>query len=363
MADNVAITAGVGTTIGADEISSVKYQRVKMIIGADGVNDGDVASGNPMPVTASALPLPTGAATAAKQLADNHNVVVTATALPTGAATSAKQLADNHNVVVTSCATHGVTGTFYQATQPVSIATMPSTPVTGTFYQATQPVSIATLPALAAGTANIGDVDVLSLPAIPAGTNNIGDVDVLSLPAIPAGTNNIGDVDVLTIPGIVGTIADDATTPGVPVMVGGSAKESDGTDPGSVSAEDDVARLITDRNRRLYVNTAHPNLWSVNEDHTTAQTNNELKTAPGASLSLYITDIIVSNGATAGIVQFVEDTGGTPVAKTGKLYLAINGGAVMNLKTPIRVTANKNFGFTSTTVTTHTITVNGYIAP
>ncbi|MGH7747732.1 MAG: hypothetical protein ACREQ5_23680, partial [Candidatus Dormibacteria bacterium] len=34
-----------------------------------------------------------------------------------------------------------VTGTFYQATQPVSIATMPSTPVTGTFWQTTQPVS------------------------------------------------------------------------------------------------------------------------------------------------------------------------------------------------------------------------------
>jgi hypothetical protein len=34
-----------------------------------------------------------------------------------------------------------VTGTFFQATQPVSIASMPSTPVTGTFWQATQPVS------------------------------------------------------------------------------------------------------------------------------------------------------------------------------------------------------------------------------
>ncbi len=34
-----------------------------------------------------------------------------------------------------------VDGTFYQATQPVSIATMPSTPVTGTFWQATQPIS------------------------------------------------------------------------------------------------------------------------------------------------------------------------------------------------------------------------------
>jgi hypothetical protein len=39
-------------------------------------------------------------------------------------------------------ATQPVSGTFYQATQPVSIASMPSTPVTGTFWQATQPVSI-----------------------------------------------------------------------------------------------------------------------------------------------------------------------------------------------------------------------------
>lgn len=37
-------------------------------------------------------------------------------------------------------------------------------PVTGTFFQTTQPVSVASLPALAAGTNNIGDVDVLSLP-------------------------------------------------------------------------------------------------------------------------------------------------------------------------------------------------------
>jgi hypothetical protein len=46
---------------------------------------------------------------------------------------------------------------------------------------------------LAAGTNNIGDVDVLTLPSLPAGTNNIGDVDVLS---IAAGTNTIGAVNV-----------------------------------------------------------------------------------------------------------------------------------------------------------------------
>jgi len=207
---------------------------------------------------------------------------------------------------------------------------------------------------------DIGDVDVLS---IAAGDNNIGNVDVVTLPSIPSGTNNIGDVDVLTIPGIVGTVADDATTPGNPVMIGGKAVETDGTDPSSVSAEDDVAIARTDRNRRLLVNTAHPNLFSANDNQSTAQTNTVLKAAPGANLSLYITDIMISNGATAGDVRIVEDPAGTPVIKIPKLYFAANGGASKHFNTPIRITANKAIGYTSTTVTTHSILVSGYIAP
>jgi hypothetical protein len=101
-------------------------------------------------------------------------------------------------------------------------------------------VAVSSLPALVAGTANIGDVDVLSVPAplsttgggteaaalrvtlandstgvvsvddngasltvdgtvtanLAAGTNNIGDVDVLTLPALPAGDNAIGRVKI-----------------------------------------------------------------------------------------------------------------------------------------------------------------------
>jgi len=37
MADNVPITAGAGTNIAADDVSSVFYQRVKLSLGADGV--------------------------------------------------------------------------------------------------------------------------------------------------------------------------------------------------------------------------------------------------------------------------------------------------------------------------------------
>lgn len=61
MADNVAITPGTGDVVAADEIAGAKYQRVKITIGADGVNDGDVSSDNPMPVSLPAIPAGTNA--------------------------------------------------------------------------------------------------------------------------------------------------------------------------------------------------------------------------------------------------------------------------------------------------------------
>lgn len=52
MADNTTLNAGSGgDVIASDDIGGVKYQRVKLIHGADGVNAGDVADSNPLPVT------------------------------------------------------------------------------------------------------------------------------------------------------------------------------------------------------------------------------------------------------------------------------------------------------------------------
>jgi len=105
--------------------------------------------------------------------------------LPTGAATAAKQPA------------LGTAGTASADVLTVQgIASMTALKVDGSAV--TQPVSGTVTANLAAGTNNIGDVDILS---IAAGDNNIGNVDVVTLPSIPAGTNNIGDVDVLTING------------------------------------------------------------------------------------------------------------------------------------------------------------------
>lgn len=50
MADNTTLNAGTGgDVIGSDDIGGVKFQRVKLIHGADGVNAGDVAEGNGLP--------------------------------------------------------------------------------------------------------------------------------------------------------------------------------------------------------------------------------------------------------------------------------------------------------------------------
>jgi hypothetical protein len=53
MADNTILnTMSGGDTIASDDIGGVKFQRIKIIAGADGVNDGDISKTNPLPVLA-----------------------------------------------------------------------------------------------------------------------------------------------------------------------------------------------------------------------------------------------------------------------------------------------------------------------
>jgi hypothetical protein len=53
MVDNIEVTPGVGKTVAADEISTTFYQRIKLVHGIDGVNDGDVSRANGFPVSGS----------------------------------------------------------------------------------------------------------------------------------------------------------------------------------------------------------------------------------------------------------------------------------------------------------------------
>lgn len=159
-----------------------------------------------------------------------------------------------------------------------------------------------------------------------------------------------------------GNMVDDATfTLGTDYAnpVAGVAVNMDGTDPLAVSVEGDVGALRSDPNRILLVNQSHPRWFNVSADYASAQTNTVVQAAPGASLSLHITDLVISNGATAGNITLLDGSGGTVKFE---IYPAINGGVSLSLRNPIKLTANTALCITSTTVTTHSIFVSGYIA-
>jgi len=86
-------------------------------------------SGVIQPISVASLPLPLGAATETTLAAINNKVITTVSGIQVDGSG------------VTQPISGSVSISNFPAIQPVSIATMPSTPVTGTFWQATQPVS------------------------------------------------------------------------------------------------------------------------------------------------------------------------------------------------------------------------------
>jgi len=203
--------------VASDDVGGKKFQRVIPVFGVDGGAKTDVSSFNPLPVTADDLPLPSGAATSANQATvighlDGVETLLGTIDADTGSiATSAATLAGavsgtEMQVDVLTMPTVAVTGTFWQATQPVSLASVPSHAVTnaGTFAVQVDGAALTALQLLDnIVSGSEAQVDIVG--ALPAGTNaigklaansgvDIGDVDVTSLPAIPAGTNRIGSV-------------------------------------------------------------------------------------------------------------------------------------------------------------------------
>lgn len=221
------------------------------------------------------------------------------------------------------------------------------------------------------GTVAVTNAGITTIAGAVAGTEM--QVDVLTMPTVTVNAHavtNAGtfatqvDGSALTALQLIddAVFADDAA-----VTLGSSkgniaegvAVATDGTDPTAVSAEGDAAALRTDMNRLLIVNQTHPRFWHISATYTSAQTNASVKAAPGENLSIYITDIQISNASTAGSVTLLDGSGGTVLYT---LFVAINGGAVLSLRSPIKLTANTALCITSTTVTVHSIFVSGYIA-
>lgn len=220
------------------------------------------------------------------------------------------------------------------------------------FSGETLPVSGTVTAGLAAGTNNIGDVDILS---IAAGDNNIGNVDVVTLPnvTLAAGTNTNE---------VVGDAAHDAAAAGNPVLVAGVAQDTDDTaPPNRVSAESDATRFATDRDGSLFVRPHGPQVWSYHVDGSSALTDTSVHAAPGAGLSLYVTDVMISLGAATALNVFFEE-GASKVL--GPWYLeAVNGRSIhVRFATPKKITANTALTVTSSAAVAHAIDVTGFTA-
>jgi hypothetical protein len=224
----------------------VAVPAIKIVLGGVGADSGFVSAANPLPVTFS------GASSGDGAVLDGVSGAIRATVFDyVNSNPIAVRLTDTNGDYVAPGGGAGggltdaelraapvpVSGTFWQATQPVSgpltdaqlrasavpiadgggsitvdgsvsVSNFPATQaVTGTFWQATQPVSIAAaVPVTDNGGSLTVDGSVSLAAAIPAGTNNIGDVDVLTLPALPTGTNTIGKVQCANLPSRVRVI-------------------------------------------------------------------------------------------------------------------------------------------------------------
>ena len=224
-------------------------------------------------------------------------------------------------------------------------------------------MSVEVTSALPAGTAAIGKL------AANSGVD-IGDVDVTS---IAAGDNNIGNVDIVTMPNVtlaagtntnevVGDVAHDAGVSGNPIVVAGAAQNMDDTaPPNRVSAEADATRLATDWDGTIFAHPHGPQIWSYHLNTSTAQTDTTVHAAPGAGLSLYVTDIVASLGAGTALNVFFEEGASTVL---GPFYLeAVNGrGIHLRFATPKKITANTALTVTTSASVAHSVDVTGFTA-
>lgn len=212
MADNTQLNPGTGgDIIKTEDLGSYKIAVSKLYLGAGGVDGGPVTTSNPLPVTIGNFP-PTQTVTGTVGIQNfpsiqpitgsvsvanfpaTQPVSANNLPLPTGAATSAKQaapgtagLASSDVLTVQGIASMTALKVDGSAvTQPisgsVSVANFPTTqPVSGTVSVSGTVVSNANLVVASAAVTSANPVPVSNVAALPAGANTIG--IVISQPA------------------------------------------------------------------------------------------------------------------------------------------------------------------------------------
>lgn len=97
-------------------------------------------------------------------------------------------------------------------------------------------------------------------------------------------------------------------------------------------------------------------MWHSAAEYTSQQTDQELKAAPGAGKSLYITDIIIICNAAVNVT--LEQ--GTSTLKFRHYGDAQGSGVAHRFSTPMKFTANTSLTLTTSDAVTAYVAVCGY---
>lgn len=304
MADNVGYTPGSGALVAADEIGGILYQRVKPAFGVDGTAT-DVSSTDPLPVTLLA-----------------SGAVIGHVILDSGTLTS-----------ITNAVS--VTGTFWQATQPVSLASVPLP--SGAATEATLSTLNGKVTAV-----NTGAV-VVSSSALPSGAATSA-----KQPAL--GTAGTASTDVITVQGIASMTALKVDGSAVTQPVSGTvAATQSGSWSLAANQSTNVAQVggtATDTNSgtksagtiRVVLATDQPQL------------TNKLLVTPDANSAVNVAQI---NGVTTTMGNGVSGTGVQRVTlasdSTGQVTLAAGAATIGALTANQSVNVAQINGVTTTT--------------
>jgi len=259
---NIVLNPGSGgSTLATDTVSGIDTQIVKIGYSVAGVAPTQVSSSNPLPVTLQtagatqpvsgtvavsnfpATQAVTGtfwqatqpvSGTVAATQSGAWSVSLTGTSVVSGTVTANQGTANatpwNENLAQYGGVAVGATNALH--VQPGTGATFP---VSGTFWQATQPVSIASSVTVAQATAaNLNATVTGTVAATQSGTWNIG--SITTLPSLPAGSNAIGSVSVSNFPStqaVSGTV-----NIGNTVAVTGSLTTTPSTTPQVVTVDE-----------------------------------------------------------------------------------------------------------------------------
>jgi hypothetical protein len=170
-----------------------------------------------------------------------------------------------------------------------------------------------------------------------------------------------GTTDKVTV---VGPVAEAGGASGNPVRIGGVVEVEGAAMVSTNQVDQDISSLKTDEEGRLYVRTQHPNPFTCTL--SAASADSAICTDLSSSTTVYVTDVFVSNGATAGSIIINHGTGTacatSPTTLIPATYLAANTGFVWAAQTPFKITWASGLDICAdiTSLNPYSVQVRGY---